>query len=192
MRTSQSLSVHAGQVREGKGAAASPQFSPADPLHALLNVPLGTDKALASQVITGHLQGLDEEGRILFRAEGGHEAAVPVAIGMALSDALLVPAARNQQRALVVRTSESPARLILIGLVRERVSAAARDAAPGQLELEIDGETIRLTADREIELKCGRASLVLRESGRVILKGTNVVTSSSGPLKIKGATIDLN
>ena len=143
-------------------------------------------------IITGHLQGIDDEGRILFAPENHDGPPVPVAIGLALSDGALVPAARNQERALVVRTNDNPPRLVLVGLVRERVAASARDAAPGQLELKMDGETLRLTAQHEIELKCGNASLTLRQSGRVILKGTHVVTTSTGPVKVKGATIDLN
>jgi hypothetical protein len=143
-------------------------------------------------ILTGHLQGIDDEGRVLFAPENHEGPPIPVAIGLTLSDGALVPAARNQQRALVVRTNDNPPRLVLIGLVRERVSTSARDAAPGQLELKMDGETLRLSAQHEIELKCGNASLILRQSGRVILKGTHVVTTSTGPVKVKGATIDLN
>jgi len=158
----------------------------------MLEAPLGARKAEAGQVITGHLQGIDDEGRILFLAEKGAGSPVPVSIGIALSDGVLVPAARNQQRALVIGTNEDPPKLVLVGLLRERVSAAARDAGPGRLEVKIDGETLRFTADREIELRCGNASLVLRQSGRVILKGTYLETSSRGPLKIKGATVEIN
>ncbi len=161
-------------------------------LRQILDGPISGTRPETAQVITGHLCGIDDEGRVLFVPEQGGAGPVPVAIGAPILDGVLIPAARNQQRALVVRTSESPPRLILIGLVRERVSAAARDAAPGQLEVKVDGETLRLTADREIELRCGRASLILRQSGRVILKGTHVVTSSQGPLKVKGATVEIN
>lgn len=164
----------------------------AELLRQILDGPLSGARAETAQVITGHLRGVDDEGRILFEPEQSGGGPVPVAIGAAISDGVLIPAARNQQRALVVRTSENPSRLILIALVRERVSAAARDAAPGQLEVKVDGETLRLTADHEIELRCGKASLILRQSGRVILKGTHVVTSSRGPLKVKGATVEIN
>jgi hypothetical protein len=161
-------------------------------LRQILNGPVSGTRAESAQVITGHLQGVDDEGRVWFLPEQGGGDPVAVAIGVAISDGVLIPAARNRQRALVVRTSETPSRLILIGLVRERVSSAARDAGPGQLEVKMDGETLRLTAEREIELRCGNASLVLRQSGRVVLKGTYLVTSSRGPLKIKGATVEIN
>lgn len=161
-------------------------------METLLGAPSGAANPASARVITGHLEGLDPEGRLLFVAEPGGAPALPVTIGVALSDGVLVRAARNQRRALVIRTSEAPPRLVLIGLLRERVTAAARDAAPGQLEVEVDGETVRLTAEHEIELRCGQASILLRRSGRVILRGTHVVTSSTGPLKIKGATVDIN
>jgi len=173
--------------------AAESEGTPADLLRQLLHAPVsGEAPRPAAQVITGHLQGIDDEGRVLFVPEQGGGPPVAVSIGLAISDGVLIPAARNQQRALVVRTSEEPPRLVLIGLVRERVASAARDARPGELEVKVDGETLRLTAQHEIELKCGNASLVLRQSGRVILKGTHVVTSSRGPLKVKGATVEIN
>lgn len=186
MRKSASLNEAATVVHPEATGEAS------ELLRQILNAPVAAPKPESAQVITGHLAGIDDEGRVLFVSEQGGGAAFPVAIGVAISDGVLVPAARNQQRALVVRTSETPPRFILIGLVRERVAAVARDAAPGQLEVKLDGETLRLTADREIELRCGNASLVLRQSGRVELKGTHVVTSSRGPMKIKGGTVEIN
>lgn len=161
-------------------------------MRRMFESPVGGNNRQMAQIITGHLDGIDEEGRILFVAEPGVGPAEPVIIGTALPDGVLVPAARNHQRALAVRTNECPSRLVLISLLRERIAASAREAAAGQLEVTVEGEAVRLTAGHEIELKCGNASIVLRQSGRVILKGTHVVTSSSGPVRIKGATVDIN
>lgn len=163
-----------------------------DVLSSMLEAPLSAPLNFSNKIITGHLAGIDDEGRILFTPEQAGGAPVAVTIGVAIQDGQLVPAARNHQRALVVRTDEDVPRWVLIGLLRERVSTAAREAVPGALEVKVDGETLRLSAEREIELRCGNASLILRQSGRVILKGTHVVTSSSGPLKVKGATVDIN
>jgi len=182
--------VASASVGEPESSAATGEA--AELLRQILAAPMASPKSEPTQIITGHLAGVDDEGRILFVPEQGPATPFPVAIGVTVSDGVLLPAARNQQRALVVRTSDPNPRFVLISLVRERVAAAARDAAPGQLEVKMDGETLRLTADREIELRCGNASLVLRQSGRVILKGNYLVTSSRGPLKIKGATVEIN
>jgi len=158
----------------------------------MLDVPFAKPTLHSVEVVTGHLHGIDDEGRLLFVAEKGDGSVMPVAIGVALSDGVLVPAARQHQRALVVKCSDSSEQWVLIGLVRERISSAAREAAGGQLEVKLDGETLRLKAENEIELKCGKASLVLRQSGRIIVNGTHVVASSAGPVKIKGATVAIN
>lgn len=147
--------------------------------------------ALSAEATTvaGHLDGLDDEGRLLFRPEG-EDAPLPVTIGVELSDAQLVQAARTGRRALVLPRAGAPP--VLIALLRERVGAEARDAAPGELQVRVDGETLVLRADKEIELRCGRSRLKLRKDGRVMLNGAHIVSASSGPNRIKGASVALN
>jgi hypothetical protein len=139
-------------------------------------------------VVQGHLDGIDDDGRLLFRATGA-SASVTVSIGVELPDGALVKAARVGRRAFVVMSEEGP---ILAGLLRERVASGARDALPGALEVRVDGETVRLNAESTLELRCGKARLVLRRDGRVTLEGAHIVSSSTGPHRIKGATIALN
>jgi hypothetical protein len=142
----------------------------------------------AAAAVAGHLVGVDDEGRLLFRAQGA-ECAVPVAIGIALSDDELVHAAWLGRRALVVPAGDGH---VLVSLVRERVSAAARDALGTGVNVKVDGEQLQLTAKKQIELRCGKARLLLRQDGRIELSGTYLLTRSRGPVKIKGATIALN
>jgi hypothetical protein len=145
-----------------------------------------------SGAISGHLDGIDDEGRVLFKADGTATEAVPVIIGIELSDGALVKAARTHRRAMVVQTADANSRLVLVGLLRERVSSQARDARPGQLAVSMDGETVRLSAERNIELRCGAASLILRKDGKIVISGTNVVSASRGSNRVRGATISLN
>jgi hypothetical protein len=91
-----------------------------------------------------------------------------------------------------MRTADPAARWLLVGLVRDRVSAKARDAKRGRLEVTVDGEKVRLEAEHDLELKCGRASITLRYDGRIELKGTHILSASRGPNRVKGATIALN
>lgn len=151
-----------------------------------------THTGAEAQLISGHLTGLDDEGRLRFQPEGSSAAPLVVAIGIELSDGSLVKAARQQRRALVVRTTDATPRWVLVGLVRERVSTKAVTARPGTLEVGMDGETLKLTAERDIVLKCGAASITLRKDGKIEVKGTNVLSASRGPNRIKGASIALN
>lgn len=166
-----------------------PAETGSDLLHSLL-----TDAAApspAAHVVSGHLTRLDDEGRIWFRPETT-ETEFPVSIGLEVSDGVLVRAVRNRRRALALRTADATPRWMLVGLVRERVSAKAREARKGALEVTIDGETLRFDAEDRIELRCGKSSLLLRADGRVELSGVYVVHKSRGPMKVKGATIALN
>jgi len=143
-------------------------------------------------LISGHLTGIDDEGRLLFRPEGSLDDPLPVAIGLELSDGALVKAARHQRRALVARTSDATPRWVLVGLVRDRVSTRAATARPGTLEVAVDGETLVLKAERDLVLECGASRLSLRKDGKIVISGTNLLTASRGPNRIKGATIALN
>ena len=143
------------------------------------------------QAVTGHLDGVDDEGRILFRAEGSEER-VPVSIGLSASDEELVQAAWLGKRALVVRTADPSARAVLVSLVRERVSPEGSGCMGSGLTARVDGKVVRIQAETEIELRCGKSRLILRRDGRVELHGTNVLTRSRGPNRMKGATIELN
>lgn len=44
----------------------------------------------------------------------------------------------------------------------------------------------------ELTLRCGAASITLTRSGKILLRGTHIVSRSSGENKIKGASIQLN
>ncbi len=142
------------------------------------------------QAVVGHLDGVDPEGRILFRPEGA-PASRPVVIGLDVSDGALVKAARLGRRAFVL-APQGDATPILAGLLRERVASVARDAEPGHLEVRMEGDTLRLSAEREIELRCGRSRIVLHRDGRVTVSGSHLLQSATGPIRIKGATIALN
>jgi len=147
--------------------------------------------ALQGEALSGHLDGVDGEGRLLFRVEGSADR-TPVVIGMPLSDEELMKAAELGRRALVLRTADERPRLVLVGLLRERLSAEVRDAKPGELNAKLDGEEVLLHAKRRIELRCGKARIVLHKSGRIELAGTYLLSKSRGPIKIKGATVEVN
>ena len=140
--------------------------------------------------LKGHLAGIDAEGRPLFLPEGASGEPFPVAIGIPVADGTLVKSARLNRRAIVARLQDDA--YVLVGFLRERVDTRALAAGPGELEVVVDGETLQLKAERQIELRCGKASLLLRADGRVVLSGTYVVSTSRGPNKVRGATISLN
>ncbi|WP_210526195.1 DUF6484 domain-containing protein [Rubellimicrobium arenae] len=65
---------------------------------------------------------------------------------------------------------------------------------PGTSEVTVvgDGEIVRLEARRRIELRCGEASITMFEDGRISIRGTDLLSRSSGSNRIKGGSVQLN
>jgi hypothetical protein len=60
------------------------------------------------------------------------------------------------------------------------------------VEADVDGRRVRVTAQDEIVLQCGSASVTLRRNGRVVIRGTYVETHSEGTNRIKGGQVQIN
>ncbi len=75
-----------------------------------------------------------------------------------------------------------PARPLAIGVVGQ----------PDAPQEERPRDRLTLTAAREIVLQCGRASLVLTEAGKVLVRGAYVSLRSSGTQRITGASVQIN
>ena len=58
--------------------------------------------------------------------------------------------------------------------------------------LVLDGRELALEADAALTLRCGKSSITLTREGRIILRGTNLVSHASGVNRIRGGTIELN
>ena len=90
-------------------------------------------------------------------------------------------------------------RPIVVGVLQDAASdlaaapeTATATATPTALQVRADDERLTLTAEREIVLRCGDASITLTRAGKVIIKGNYVLSRSTGYNKIKGAAIDIN
>lgn len=87
-------------------------------------------------------------------------------------------------------------RPLILGVVSSRLTHRAGEAAlpdghPGR-ELVVNGKTLKLQADTELTLSCGNASILLRRDGKLVIKGTEVVSRASGTHKIRGGLVNIN
>lgn len=51
---------------------------------------------------------------------------------------------------------------------------------------------VRITAQQELVLECGTTSLTLHQDGRVVIKGTDIVSHARRTQKIRGGTVHIN
>jgi hypothetical protein len=60
------------------------------------------------------------------------------------------------------------------------------------VQVDVDGDRLVLTGEREIVLRCGKASLTLTADGKVLLKGAYVVSHATGTNRIRGGSVQIN
>jgi hypothetical protein len=58
--------------------------------------------------------------------------------------------------------------------------------------IRVDGRRLTIEGADEIELVCGKASIILRRNGRIIIRGAQVETSAQGLNRIKGGSVKIN
>ena len=103
----------------------------------------------------------------------------------------------HRQHAVVVFEGGDRSKPIVIGLIApiETDAPVVEPEKPEPshvIEADVDGKRVRVTAQDEIVLQCGSASITLRRNGRVIVRGTYVETHSDGTNRIKGGQVQIN
>jgi hypothetical protein len=91
-----------------------------------------------------------------------------------------------------------PARPILMGIVHDPMDeliagrAALATTPTSRIEAQIDDESVVLEARKQIVLRCGKASITLSPDGKVCIRGTDLLSRSSGGQRIQGASVAIN
>lgn len=82
---------------------------------------------------------------------------------------------------------------LIIGKIQQANSEQlAQKKKAATTTAELDGESIVLSARQNITLKCGKASITLTKSGKIILRGAYLLSRSSGVNRIKGGSVQIN
>lgn len=68
----------------------------------------------------------------------------------------------------------------------------SKPAEPASLDALIDGQRVTLQGEREIELRCGEAAIILSADGRIILRGTYITSHASATQRILGGSVNVN
>jgi hypothetical protein len=90
--------------------------------------------------------------------------------------------------ALLLFERNDPSQPIIIGLLQQ-VRSGKREAPK---ELRVDGERVVIEAKREVSLRCGKSSITLCADGKIVIRGTRLLSRASGVNKIKGAAVEIN
>lgn len=137
-------------------------------------------------VLTGVLIGFRESGAVPLVIFPGqpHSAAVPARTTVDLQGAHI------GRQVVLMFDGGNPLQPIVMGCIRGEGTALAQQ--PGQVDVDVDGERLLVTAKEQLVLRCGKASITLTKSGKVLIQGAYVSSRSTGVNRIKGGSVQLN
>lgn len=138
-------------------------------------------------VVTGTLVGFKDEGRtplVIFPDQPGNAA-------LAAGAVLDLHGPHIGRKVVLMFENGDAARPIVMGLLREP-QAWPLVEQPGQVEVDADGQRLLVSAKEQLVLKCGKASVTLTKAGKILIQGTYVSNRSSGVVRIKGGSVQLN
>ena len=144
------------------------------------------DRTSLPEVVIGELIAIAEDGRTPLLTYPGQP-------GTAALRARTVVDLHGEHigKAVVVSFENGDASLpIVMGVLRSAESQPLE--APGQVQVDTDGERMIVSAKEQLVLRCGKASITLTKAGKVIIEGSYVVSRSSGVNRVKGGSVQLN
>ena len=131
-------------------------------------------------VVVGVLMGMDGAVPLVVFAGNLEAAAVPARTLSALGYEDI-----GAEVALLFEEGD-PRRPLVVGRI---VEPGRKGAAP---VIRRDGEVVRVEAAEKLELRCGKASLVMTADGRITVRGRNLVSHASESNRIRGGSVHLN
>ena len=91
-----------------------------------------------------------------------------------------------------------PNKPLVVGLIEHpeipssEVPENVEDKPGAPVEIVQDGERVVFNAEKEIVLRCGKASITLTSAGKILLRGAYLLNRSSGVNRIKGGSVQIN
>lgn len=136
--------------------------------------------------VVGRLVAISREGGVpLVVFEGAGPEAQPARATVDLGGAHV------GHEVLLVFERGDPRRPIVTGVLRGAEGWPAAAAELGA-DVEADGSRLVVSAREQLVLRCGRASITLTRSGKVVIDGEYVLSRATGVNRIHGGAVQLN
>ncbi|HZN61891.1 MAG TPA: DUF6484 domain-containing protein [Planctomycetota bacterium] len=134
--------------------------------------------AKAEGVAIGVLAGIDASGRIRVTVPGDETPR------RARSAALLKPSHVGRDVVLAFEEGD-PSKPVVLGVIQVPEPESG-------IQAEVDGDRLTIEGRKEVVLRCGKASITLTRVGKVLIRGSYVLSRSSGVNRIKGGSVQIN
>ncbi|MBZ9887515.1 MULTISPECIES: DUF6484 domain-containing protein [unclassified Mesorhizobium] len=131
-------------------------------------------------VVIGAFLGFGEDAPLVVFPGNPNETAVPARSLTELTSDMI-----GAEVALLFQDGD-PGRPLIVGRI---VDAARKSNVPQIVQ---DGELMRITAKERLELRCGKATIIMEKDGRITIRGTYLTSHASATNRIRGGSVNLN
>ncbi|HEY0585094.1 MAG TPA: DUF6484 domain-containing protein [Pseudoduganella sp.] len=138
-------------------------------------------------IVVGEMIGLMNEGRTALVLFSGQEGTA----GVPARSVVDLHASHIGSQVVLVFEGGAVGKPIIMGLLRTGDSWPL-GGRPGQVEADVDGERLIVSAREQLVLRCGKASITLTKAGKVVIQGTYMLSRSTGVNLIKGGAVQIN
>ncbi len=148
-------------------------------------------------VRVGKIICIDEKSGVSVDYAGNPFGPTGARFASSMKPGILRKAAASNQDVLLVFENNDPSRPVIIDAISSLVDGIVEDEAldlhvKEPKDVKIDGERITFNAKEQIEIKCGKASIRLTRSGKVVIRGAYLLNRSSGVNRIYGGSVQIN
>ncbi len=141
----------------------------------------------ADNVKVGNIAFIDREGHVFVDFPGNDLGPLVARLTASAKAAIGKDADPAGREVVLIFQNGDPGLPIILDVIYSLLDEISDDKGDGT-----DLEKVSLDAKEEIVLRCGESSITLTRAGKIIIRGTYVLSRSSGANKIKGASIELN
>ena len=142
--------------------------------------------AALPQAIIGELLAIADDGKSPLVTYPGQ----PGTAALRARTVLDLHGAHIGQSVLLAFEQGDATRPIVTGVLRQVDSQPLE--APGNVQIDIDGQRMVVSAKQQLVLQCGKASITLTKAGKVLITGSYVSSRSTGVNRVKGGSVQLN
>lgn len=131
-------------------------------------------------VVIGIFLGFDAQAPLVVFPGNRSETAIPARSLTELTSAMI-----GAEVALLFQEGD-PMRPLIVGRIVDPLRASP---TPQVIR---DGERVTITGQERVELRCGKASIVMEKDGHITIRGTYVTSHASAANRIRGGSVNLN
>lgn len=135
-------------------------------------------------VLVGRLVGFTNDGDTPLVTYAGQPGSAPLPARATVD----VHASHIDRDVVLMFEAGDPHRPIVAGCLK----LAGVAVMPGQVQIEADGRRVVVSAREQVVLRCGEASITLTAAGKILIQGAYVSAKSSGVLRVKGGSVQIN